>query len=109
MVFNLCCNNISPCWTETLNIVAGTTTYSNVLQRDGNFVRLGQLANQINRCHVIHANLTSSPAGNVMVLDKPAPCAFTGTVSATTAVTVDAVTTAAVTPVAPAALRSAKA
>lgn len=80
LCFKLCGQMLSPCWTQTVNIVAGTTTYANVLQRDGNFIRLGQLARQVNCCRVVHCNLTDSPTGNVMVLDKVPCCAFSGTV-----------------------------
>lgn len=80
LCFKLCGQCLSPCWTQTVNIVAGTTTYANVLQRDGNFIRLGQLARQVNCCRVVHCNLTASPSGNVMVLDKVPCCAFSGTV-----------------------------
>ena len=88
--FRTCGQRISPCLTATLNIVVGTTTYSNVLGRTGNAVQLGQLARQINCCGVVHCNLTTSPAGNIMVLDKVPLCTVaTATGTAPTVVTVE--------------------
>lgn len=89
--FRLCCQSVSPCWTETINLAVGTATVTNVLGRDGNAVKLGQLAKQISCRHVLHCNYTSSPSGNVVVLDKVPACTFSGTVSvAPTVITVDA-------------------
>lgn len=75
--FRLCCQTLSPCWTETMNIVLGSVTVGNVIGRNGNFVRLGQIAKQVTCCHVLHCNYTSSPSGNVVILDKLPQCTFT--------------------------------
>ena len=77
--WRLCCQQLSPCWTETLNITLGTVTVANVIGRDGNFVRLGQLARQVNCCRIVHCNYTESPSGNVMILDKLPCCTFKAT------------------------------
>ena len=88
--FKLCCQHLSPCWTERLNLTAGGTTYANVLVRNGNFARLGQIAKQVNCCHILHCNVTATPAGNIMIMDKLPSCVFTGTVSNTpTVITVE--------------------
>ena len=72
--FNICCQKFTCCSTATINLVVGTTTYSTVLGRNGNYVTLGQLSNQINRIKMVHMNLTSNPAGNIMVMDKLPTC-----------------------------------
>ena len=75
--FNNCCQRLSPCFSEKAQIVAGTTTYANVIGRSGNFVKIGQLSRQVNVCRIVHCNLTTDPSGNVMILDKLPCCPIT--------------------------------
>lgn len=68
-----CCIRINPCAKEQVIVSDGTTTYSNVLGRCGNFLQLGQIACQVRRHNCLHFRVTSSPAGNLMSLDKLCP------------------------------------
>jgi hypothetical protein len=83
----MCCQHLSQCSTAIIKIVAGTTTYQYFLRKDGNYATLGQCSRQINNCHIIHCNLTSSPAGNIVVLDRLPTC-IVPTVTGTTPTTV---------------------
>ena len=88
---NVC---INPCSTAKVQLTDGTTTITNVLAKCGNYLLLGQIANQVRHRYPLHMNVTFNPAGNAICLDKLLPPA--NTVAATncgTNVTVTAVTT----------------
>lgn len=68
-----CCVRINPEAREQVIITDGTTTYSNVLARCGNFLQLGQIACNVRRHNCLHFYVTVSPAGNLMCLDKLCP------------------------------------
>lgn len=88
---NVC---INPCSTAKVQLTDGTTTITNVLAKCGNYLLLGQIANQVRHRYPLHMNATFNPAGNAICLDKLLPPA--NTVAATncgTNVTVTAVTT----------------
>ena len=67
------CVNINPCATEQVIVTDGTTTYSNVYGRCGNYLQLGQIAWNIRRWNCLHFVVTTAPAGNLMSLDKLCP------------------------------------
>lgn len=88
---NVC---INPCSIARVQLTDGTTTITNVLAKCGNYLLLGQIANQVRHRYPLHMNATFNPAGNAICLDKLLPPA--NTVAATncgTNVTVTAVTT----------------
>ena len=96
---NVC---INPCSTAKVQLTDGTTTITNVLAKCGNYLLLGQIANQVRHRYPLHMNVTFNPAGNAICLDKLLPPA--NTVAATncgTNVTVTAVTTTTTPVVAP--------
>lgn len=68
-----CCVKINPCAREQVIVTDGTTTYSNVLGRCGNYLQLGQLAGNIRRWNCLHFSVTTNPAGNLMSLDRLCP------------------------------------
>lgn len=81
---------INPCSTAQVVITDGTTTFTNVLGRCGNFLRLGQIACQVRRGYALHMNATITPAGNAICLDRLLPAANTApaAVSCCTSVTI---------------------
>ena len=87
---------INPCSTAQIVITDGTTTFSNVLGRCGNFLRLGQIACQVKRGYALHMNATVTPAGNAICLDRLLPAANVApaAVSCCTSVTITAPTSA---------------
>lgn len=87
---------INPCNTAQIVITDGTTTFSNVLGRCGNYLRLGQIACQVKRGYALHMNATVTPAGNAICLDKLLPAANVApaAVSCCTSVTITAPTSA---------------
>ena len=87
---------INPCNTAQIVITDGTTTFSNVLGRCGNFLRLGQIACQVRRGYALHMDATVTPAGNAICLDKllPATNVAPAAVSCCTSVTITAPTSA---------------
>lgn len=68
-----CCLRISPCAREQVIVTDGTTTYSNVLGRCGNFLQLGQIACHVRCWNCLHFRVTTNPAGNLVSLDKLCP------------------------------------
>lgn len=89
LVFNLCCQKISSCASSTIQLKVGSSTFVYVLRKDGNYATLGQCARQINCCHILHCNLTSAPAGNIIILDKLPACTAKSVTGTTTVVTTD--------------------
>ena len=67
------CVNIKPCATEQVIVTDGTTTYSNVYGRCGNYLQLGQIAANVRRWNCLHFSVTTNPAGNLQCLDKLCP------------------------------------
>ncbi|WP_448338910.1 hypothetical protein AB9L11_00780 [Desulfovibrio piger] len=65
-----CCVKINPCATEQVIVTDGTTTYSNVYGRCGNYLQLGQIAGNVRRWNCLHFAVTTNPAGNLQCLDK---------------------------------------
>lgn len=68
-----CCLGLSPCSTKQIIVTDGTTTYANVYGRCGNYLQLGQIAWNIKRWNCLHFVVTTTPAGNLMSLDKLCP------------------------------------
>ena len=68
-----CCSKIDPCSNKKVIVTDGTTTYSNVLGRCGNFLQLGQTARNFRRFNCLHFAVTVNPAGNLQCLDKLCP------------------------------------
>lgn len=64
---NVC---INPCSTARVQLTDGTTTITNVLAKCGNYLLLGQIADQVRRRFPLHMNATFNPAGNAICLDK---------------------------------------
>ena len=106
---NVC---INPCSTAQVQLTDGTTTITNVLAKCGNYLLLGQIADQVRRRYPLHMNATFNPAGNAICLDKLLPpantvaitnCGTNVTVTAANAAGTSAVspTTEVVSPVAP--------
>ena len=93
---------INACSTVQVLITDGTTTFTNVLARCGNFLRLGQIACQVKNRYPLHMNATTTPSGNAICLDRLLPAANgTPITSCCTSVTVTpaaAVAAASTTP-----------
>lgn len=68
-----CCVKINPCAKEQVIVTDGTTTYSNVYGRCGNYLQLGQIAGNVRRWNCLHFAVTTNPAGNLQCLDKLCP------------------------------------
>lgn len=91
LCFNLCCTRISRCSKARVEFLYGSTTYANVLARNGNFLQLGQTSCQLAKCGVLHFNATTSPAENFISTDKlPCPAPAADICCASTSVTIDA-------------------
>lgn len=65
-----CCVKITPCAKEQVIVTDGTTTYSNVYGRCGNYLQLGQIAGNVRRWNCLHFAVTTNPAGNLQCRDK---------------------------------------
>lgn len=94
---NVC---INPCSTAQVQLTDGTTTITNVLAKCGNFLLLGQIAEQVRRRYPIHMNATFNPTGNAICLDKLLPPANTSAITncGTNVTVTTATTTTVVTP-----------
>ena len=67
------CLRINPCSTARVQLTNGTTTYTNVLGRCGNYLLLGQIARHVMCGRCLHMNMATAPANQMICLDRLCP------------------------------------